>query len=273
MAAPSDNLFVSDLPMGTDDETLKTVFGCYGTVTQAKVLQGGKGNAGLVRYSSVDEAQWVVENVNGNIPEGFTTPVQVKFKDAGGKGKDGGKGGGGGWQNNQQLAIPGQQQGGGKGWGQGGGGQNRSMPYGKGDQNGKGGGKGGKGGYKMKDFVKGLTKQGLLPGGKWTNDDNTLFVSGLGRDCTNEDLYQIFSPFGALAPEGVRAMTDQETGACKGFGFVNFIDPSAAPLAIMTLGGQQLPDGNQLQVSVKSAPSPKGDKGKGKGNMNDGSLF
>jgi len=104
--APSDNLFITDLPEGTTDETLKSVFGSYGTVVSSKALKDGK--TAMVRYSSVEEAQWVVDNVNGNIPQGITTPVQVKFaapppsfSPKGGKGAgawDSGKGGGkSGW--------------------------------------------------------------------------------------------------------------------------------------------------------------------------------
>lgn len=243
-APPSDNLFVQDLPEGTDENTLKTVFSCYGSVVQGKVIAGNKG---FVRYSSMEEAQWVVENVNGNIPEGFSTPVQVKFANPPGGGKGGGK-----WQQNNSAPYPG------------GGAIQQWQPQGKaaGGKGKDGGGKGGKGNYAMKDFVKMLSMSGNLPGGKWTNDENCIFVGGLAQDCTDEDLYQIFSPFGAIASKGVRAMKNKETGQCTGFGFVNFIDPAATPLAIMTLNNQQLPDGQMLRVSIKG---PAKEKGQGKG--------
>jgi hypothetical protein len=65
----------------------------------------------MLRFASVDEAKWLVENLNGNIPEGLTEAIQVRFANApgagkGGKGKDwsndqsnnGGSWNGNGWQ-------------------------------------------------------------------------------------------------------------------------------------------------------------------------------
>merc|ERR1711933_708115 len=54
MAPPTDNLYVTELPGGTDEDTLRTVFSGYGVVTQCKVLPSkmqGK-CAGLVRVQS-----------------------------------------------------------------------------------------------------------------------------------------------------------------------------------------------------------------------------
>merc|ERR1712060_952215 len=85
--------------MEVDDATLKTIFGTYGTVTWSKVFDGkGKPTkAAIVEFGDIEEAKWVVENLNGNIPQGLSTPVQVAFKAAKkgkgfGKGKDFGKG-------------------------------------------------------------------------------------------------------------------------------------------------------------------------------------
>jgi RNA recognition motif-containing protein len=130
------NIYISDLPAGMDEDTLKALFGAYGTVTWGKVFQGkGKpGSSGIIEFASIEEAKWVVENVSGNIPEGLSTPVTITFKKAkaaggGGKGfgKDGGKAA-------LLSALMGQF-----------GGGNRSSPYG-------GGGKGGKGGAQGQSF-------------------------------------------------------------------------------------------------------------------------
>jgi len=91
------NVFINALPPEVDDNMLVKIFGQYGIVTWSKVLpnHGMPTGAAILEYASPFEASWVVENVNGNIPEGLTTPVNVQFKRAGG-GKGSSKGGGGG---------------------------------------------------------------------------------------------------------------------------------------------------------------------------------
>jgi len=253
--APSDNLFITGLPADFDEAKLREVIGAYGSISQCKLLPPNPMKAGIacmVRFASVDEAKWIVENLNGNIPQGLTDPVEVKFAVSRDqmKGKDGGKG---------------------FGWG----------PYGKGDGFGKGEmgfgkgkgkddmGKGkGKGKCSVRTLLEGLCSAGALPGGaKYENDENTLFVGGLPYDTTDCDLYKMFSPFGGIAPKGVRAMLDRDTGLCKGIGFVNFMDQSAAQMAIATLNGTTMPDGGHLIVSTKreGGASKGGDGGKGFG--------
>lgn len=238
---PSDNLFISDLPETFDENSLRTVLGAYGNIAQCKLLpsQPGRKAAAMVRFATVDEAKWIVDNVNGNIPQGLTEPIAVKFAMS----KD-------------------QKQGdGGKGWG----------PYGDGGKDGwgkDGGGKGkgvAKGKCGIRTLVDGLQKSGALPGGfQAANDGNTLFVAGLPGDTTDCDLFKIFSPFGAV--KSVKAMTDPATGLCKGIGFVNCLDEAVAQMAIMTLNGTSLPDGTWLTVKVKQDSSKgKGDGGCGKG--------
>jgi len=87
-APPSDNIYVTDLPADLDDQELKEIFSSYGVVTQCRVLSnssapGGQApkKAGLVRFQSVDEAAWVVENLHGNIPQGLDDPIGVRFAD------------------------------------------------------------------------------------------------------------------------------------------------------------------------------------------------
>merc|ERR1719382_534573 len=125
------------------------------------------------------------------------------------------------------------------GWG---GGWGMSMPKGKG----KGGGKG------IKAVKTSLISSGAVPGGKWSNDDNALFIGGLPQDTTTEDLYEIFATFGPIPTRGCRAMMN-DWGSCKGIGFVNYLDQQAAQTAIMTLNGAAMPDGTTLVVSVKQA--------------------
>merc|ERR1740121_997916 len=135
-----------------------------------------------------------------------------------------------------------------------------SSPYGNGA--GKGGPKGGKPGtfFTLYGCIK---KAGIL-GGKGVPQENMLYVKNLPEDTTDCDLYKLCSPFGAIAPSGVRAMTNPD-GTCKGFGFVDFADAQCANLAVQTLNGFQMPDGSFIGVSVKKASKGMG-KGEQKGN-------
>lgn len=338
-ATASDRCSISDLPATCDEAQTKAVFGAYGTIKSCIFM--AQKRAAIIQFESAEEAKWVVDNLNGNIAQGLSTPCKVEFAQANAaKGAAKGAwsaGAAGGWGAAQEkggaaaqrsspyggkavgygkpaLGDAGEQQKGGswgpqKGsWGQEaqkggawsskggkdeGWGQKGSWSAGKGGEQQKGGwsdkgswsDKGGKGygggkkGGGAKGLKKGLQEAGVLPGGKWSNDENALFVGGLPSDMTDLDLYAIFSPFGAIPYRGVRAMTHQDgmgKGTCKGFGFVNFISNDSAVQAISTLNGLEPSEGCTLQVMVKAPAGPvakdeskgeaKGEsKGKGKG--------
>jgi len=112
-AEPSCNLFIAGLPAGSNEEVVAQIFAAYGGVAQVKVLpDSGRGDrAALVRMDNILQAQWIVENLNQNIPIGLSgissTPLTVRFADnraerakalglprepLGGKGSKGGSG-------------------------------------------------------------------------------------------------------------------------------------------------------------------------------------
>jgi len=259
---PSDNLYISDLPSSVNDDELRVVFSQYGTVKHSRLTSSG--GAALIRFATFDEAKWIVENLNGNIPQGLQSPISVKYANAprqdggwqgggwkgGGKGFDAcGKGGFGMWDNYGGL---------------------NALAYtlsAKGFGKGKGYGKGGAvwmpGPKDAKGLVRDLCSGGQLPGGrKWENDENTIFVGGLPEDMSDLEMYVIFAPFGAIAPRGASARCDKETGKCTGIGFVNFLETAAAANAIRTLNGTMMSDGSMLMVKKKGPAKPKGE-GKG----------
>merc|ERR1712232_1449433 len=89
--------------MGTIEEAqLNSVLSAYGQIQELRLLPpaaSGK-RAALIRFASTAEAKWIVENLNGNIPQGMSEPIAVKYKTPPpGKGCGGfdgcGKGGGG----------------------------------------------------------------------------------------------------------------------------------------------------------------------------------
>lgn len=242
-----DQVYIQNLPEGTDDSLVQAVFGAYGTIKWSKALASKKGGApaALVQFASTVDAQWFVDNLNGNIPEGLAEPIEVKFSLPPGtiKGKKGdGKGKGDFGKANGGF--------GGKDAGKG----NGFSPYddGKGGKDGKGQGKSG-----MKQAIKGAIKGGIIPWGE-RSEEQTLFIRNLPADCTDRDLYELCSPFGAIPPGGVKTM--MKDGVCGGTGFVDFCDIASTLLCIQGLNGLEMPGGAPLQLSQKTPG-----KGKGKG--------
>ena len=65
-----------------------------------------------------------------------------------------------------------------------------------------------------------------------------IFVGNLAFTTTEQDLRQLFEPYGTV--ETTRIMTDRETGRARGFGFVEMPDDRAAQTAIDALNGTSL---------------------------------
>ena len=65
-----------------------------------------------------------------------------------------------------------------------------------------------------------------------------LFVGSLALTTTEEELAQLFHPYGEIT--SVRIMTDRETGRSRGFGFVEMPDATQAQAAMDALNGRSL---------------------------------
>lgn len=74
-----------------------------------------------------------------------------------------------------------------------------------------------------------------------------LFVGGLSRNTTADDLREAFSQFGPVVDAIV--VTDRDTGDSRGFGFVTMEDRKTAPKAIEALNDSVL-DGRTIVVNV-----------------------
>merc|ERR1719401_1492489 len=107
------------------------------------------------------------------------------------------------------------------------------------------GGAGGAGSIQM--LKKMLLASDTLPGGRWSNNEKTVVIKGLPDDTSDKDIFDIFSPFGTIHCEGVRAL-HWEDGRCKGTAFVNYIDLEGAIKACATLNNFLMPTGTQLKV-------------------------
>mmetsp|Transcript_54180 Transcript_54180/g.150319 ORF Transcript_54180/g.150319 Transcript_54180/m.150319 type:complete len:245 (-) Transcript_54180:107-841(-) len=230
MAEPSERVYISGLPSDMTNEKLKDILEAYGTIKNVKVMSGG---AAIITFATLDEAKWIVDNLDGNMPEGLTQPINTKYANT--------SGGRGGWGKSE-----------GSGWAGG-----KSGPYGGGCKGGGGWDKGGwgKGGCSIQMLKQSLVMMGVLPGGrssKERSDAQQLYIKGLPSDTTDGDLHDIFGPFGAIPAKGVKAVLSPE-GTCTGVGWVDFVDEEAAAKAAQALNWCMLPDGTTLRVHVKNS--------------------
>jgi RNA recognition motif-containing protein len=85
-----------------------------------------------------------------------------------------------------------------------------------------------------------------------------IFVGNLDYDTTEDDLRSLFEAHGPV--EGVRIMTDRDTGRSRGFAFVEMTNDADADRAIAELNGTAL-RGRALNINEAR---PKPDRGGGR---------
>lgn len=81
---------MAGLPEDMEEQRLRDIFLNYGTVVRCRVLpaNGMQDRAGLVQMADVAQAQWLVDNLNSNIPTGLDRPIRIAFSSSkGGKGQ------------------------------------------------------------------------------------------------------------------------------------------------------------------------------------------
>ena len=81
-----------------------------------------------------------------------------------------------------------------------------------------------------------------------------IFVGNLAFTTTEQDLRQLFEPYGTV--ETVRIMTDRATGHSRGFGFVEMPDNRAAQSALDALNSTQVA-GRALTVNEARPREPR----------------
>lgn len=252
----SDTLNVTGLPADIDSLRLRHSFEAYGVLIHCEPLPlpagSGGGGAASVRYRTAEEAAWVRNHLDGNIPQGLEAPVCVRYAASTQEaaallqpqplqaqlgpgpamGPSNAVGNGSGAGGSGAVAAPG------------------CISASVGDSN-----DGTAGMMSGKVIANGFVMSGLLPGGpagqSFSSEAGAIVVSGLPADMEDVDLYRIFAPFGAIAPKGVCVATNVD-GSCKGFGIVNFMEVAAAQSAIVICNGTPLPDGTQMKVTLKS---------------------
>ena len=96
-----------------------------------------------------------------------------------------------------------------------------------------------------------------------------LFVGNLSFDMTENDLQDLFTPFGPVSE--VNLMTDRSTGRSRGFAFVTMATPEAAQAAIQGMAGKDV-QGRALTVNEarpREERSGGGGGGGGRGGYGD----
>ena len=89
-----------------------------------------------------------------------------------------------------------------------------------------------------------------------------LFVGNLSFDTTENDLQDLFQPFGPVSE--VNLITDKMSGRSRGFAFVTMATPEGAQAAIQGLAGQQV-GGRAIAVNEARPREDRGDRGGGGG--------
>jgi RNA recognition motif-containing protein len=102
----NNKLFVGNLSFSTGEDTLRSVFEEFGTITSVSVISdrmtGQSRGFGFVEFSSAGEAQKAIESLDGRDIDGRTISVnvarerQAQPRSFGGDDRGGGGGGGGG---------------------------------------------------------------------------------------------------------------------------------------------------------------------------------
>lgn len=80
-----------------------------------------------------------------------------------------------------------------------------------------------------------------------------IIILNLPRKATQDDLFQLFKPYGMI--KSCVIVMDKETGTSKGFGFVEMTDHRKAAIAIKELNGHMIGD-KRLRVKASDTPNP-----------------
>jgi RNA recognition motif-containing protein len=89
-----------------------------------------------------------------------------------------------------------------------------------------------------------------------------IFVGNLAFTAIDQDLRQLFEPYGAV--DKINIITDRSTGRSKGFGFVDMPDSRAAQSAMQGLQGRELA-GRALNVDEAQPRAPSRERNQSRG--------
>lgn len=236
--APSDNLYIKGLPAGVDEAWLQEALGGLATVVSVKVLQNpspelGGGGAALARFQTADDATHVKNLLHGQSPDWCAGSLIVRYAAQRGGARGGGSsytpGMAGGFSAAAQAGSAVEQ-----------------LLHGEAIN------------VDADFLVKMVNEAVVLPGAgtRFHNNEATIYVGGLPVDTTENHVYQLFSPLGAIFSVFVkRGGAGTNVWAIA---FINYVDPLSAQAAIAVYNGMQVPDGSVLKVKIKDAKGGAG---------------
>jgi cold-inducible RNA-binding protein len=94
----------------------------------------------------------------------------------------------------------------------------------------------------------------------------SVYVGNIAWRTTEQEIGDTFANFGYVT--SVKIITDKETGRSKGFGFVEFQDPSLLQTVIGQMNGYNL-NGRQLRVNAANGGQGRQQMGQQGGNFNN----
>merc|ERR1719512_84409 len=80
--APCEFLYMRGFPLEMDERMFRAIIAPYGNIVACRVLPPPpcmERAAAIAQMGSLGEAKWIVDNLNGNIPEGQRLPIEVMF--------------------------------------------------------------------------------------------------------------------------------------------------------------------------------------------------
>ncbi|CAM2110043.1 unnamed protein product [Caretta caretta] len=99
------------------------------------------------------------------------------------------------------------------------------------------------------------------------SDEGKLFIGGLSFDTNEQNLEQLFSPYGDIAE--VVVVKDRDTQRSRGFGFITYRRPEDAKDAMRAMNGESV-DGRQIRVDQAGKSSRGSSGGRGRGGFSRG---
>ena len=87
-----------------------------------------------------------------------------------------------------------------------------------------------------------------------------IFVGNLSFNTSEEELRQIFEPYGQV--DRVSILTDRDTGRSRGFGFVEMANSEEGEKAITSLNGSQV-GGRTINVNEARPKTERAGEGRG----------
>jgi RNA recognition motif-containing protein len=97
-----------------------------------------------------------------------------------------------------------------------------------------------------------------------------IYVGNLSFEVTDDDLRQLFSPYGEV--ESASVIKDRFSGESRGFGFVEMPAKQDADAAIAALNGTDV-KGRTITVNEAKPKAPKGGGGGGGGGGRGGRRY